>query len=418
MKVLVLSQYYPPENTLIAPTLARELANQGHRVRVLTGYPNYPEGRLFDGYSQQWRHREADGAVEVLRVPMWLDHSQSPVRRAVNYASFGLASATARSFAKGADVIYVYATQMTAAFGPWLWSLVGGTPYVLHVQDLWPDSITGSSLVGERASKAIDGLLAPWLSSVYQRASAVIGIAPTMVDVLVERGVDRKKTHLVYNWAREDSLPSGVRASGATRGRTRVLYAGNVGDLQALDVAVRAAHDARDSGVDLTILGDGVALPRVKALADELQAPNVSFSGRVPRARMSAYYDEADFALVSLRDLPAFRGTIPSKLQAALSHGVPVVSTVQGDVRRVVEEEAVGFTAEAEDVSSLAAAFRAAGAESHSRAGMAARARDLYSRRFSQTAGITSISEILQIAAGTRRPVHNPSQQEEPNAVA
>lgn len=407
MKVLIVSQYYLPENVHIAPSLARCLAEQGHQVRVLTGYPNYPEGRLFEGHSQRWRTREREGQVDVLRVPLWIDHSQSALRRTLNYGSFGLSAATARSFAKGADVIYVYATQMTPALAPWLWRPVGGAPYVLHVQDLWPDSITGSSLVGGGgAGRAVDRLLAPWLSSVYRRASAVIGIAPTMVETLVQRGVDPSRVHLVYNWAEEDSVPAADK-TGATPEPARftnVLYGGNVGDMQDLETAVRAAHAASDVGVRLQIVGDGVALSRIRALADQLGATNIEFHGRVPRASMNAFYGEADYALVTLKDLPAFRGTVPSKLQASLSQGLPVITTVQGDVRALVDDLAIGYTADAESVPSLEQAFRAAAANAgNKRSAMASRARLAYTSRFSQAAGIAAIESILEQASRTRQ---------------
>lgn len=404
MKILVLSQYYPPENTLMAPTIAHDLISKGHQVRVLTGYPNYPEGSLFDGFKQHWRWYERDGAVDVLRVPLYVDHSQRAVHRSLNYLSFGASAATARGFARGADVVYIYATQMTPALGPWLWRLTGGAPYVLHVQDLWPDSITGSSLVqGGRAIGVVNSLLNPWLRSTYRQAAAVIGIAPTMVGALIERGVPKERVHLVYNWAKEDGIGHGSSASGSGD-KTNVIYAGNVGDMQDLETAVHAAWLARDAKVALTVVGDGVALPRVRALVDQLGATNVSFQGRVPRDQMGAIYSRSDYALVTLKDLPAFRGTIPSKFQASLFHGLPVITTVQGDMRSLVEEMAIGHTADAESVPSLERAFRAAAAEAgDARSAMASRARLAYTNRFSQAAGIAAIESILEQASQTRR---------------
>lgn len=331
-----------------------------------------------------------------------MDHSRSAFRRSLNYISFAASSSTAWSYAREVDVIYVYATQMTAALAPWLWKLAGGAPYVLHVQDLWPDSITGSSIVGAGTSQVVSGLLTPWLSSVYHHASAVVGIAPTMMNTLIERGVHPTKAHLIYNWAEEGSRRT-VRTSATRRGntnRTNIIYAGNVGDMQALDAAVLAAHQAVDTGVHLTIIGGGVALPTIRALADDLRMTNVDFVGPVPRTVMGEFYSTADFALVSLRDLSVFRGTIPSKFQAALSHGVPVISTVQGDLRQLVKELAVGFTAEAEEANSLEAAFRAAAATSNSDRGrMASRAREVYASRFSLESGVTAIESVLRESA-------------------
>lgn len=405
MRILVISQYYPPESAMIPATITRSLAARGHQVKVLTGYPNYPEGRLHEGYRQRWRSRETDGDIDLLRVPLWVDHSQSLVRRALNYGSFGLSASTAFGFARDADVIYVYATQMTPALAPWFWRIIGGAPYVLHIQDLWPDSITGSSFIRKaRSRRLVDSVLTPWIGSLYRHAAGVIGIAPTMVSTLTQRGVHPSKAHLVYNWADETPLCPPPAAVGLGRPQeTHVLYGGNVGDMQDLENAVLAAHRAEDAGVRLTIVGDGVALPSVMAAAESLGATNVSFAGRVSRERMGNLLARADYALVTLKNLDVFRGTIPSKLQHALSHGTPVISTVQGDVRAFVEGHSVGFTAEAEDAQSLESAFRRAAAlGSQARKGMADRAKRAYVNRFSLNAGVTAIEDILTQASQTR----------------
>ncbi|RGE19780.1 glycosyltransferase family 4 protein [Leucobacter sp. wl10] len=405
MKVLIVSQYFPPENVPIPSDVAADLRARGHSVRVITGFPSYPLGRVFPGYRQRWRQRSMEDCVEVCRVPLYVDHSQSTVKRMLNYITFALSSASARRFVRGADAIYVYATQMTPALGPWLWRMTGGAPYVLHVQDLWPDSITGSSLSGGgRKARLMELVLNPWIGRVYRRAAAVIGIAPTMVETLVERGVSAERAELVFNWARNLSAdPETVPKSSKTP-NGRVVYAGNVGDMQDLETAIRAAAASAESGVTLSIIGEGVAKARLQHLASELGATNIDFRAAVPPTQMASVYAEADFALVTLKDLPAFRGTVPSKFQAALAHGLPVVTTVQGDVRRLAEERGVGFTADAESIDDLARAFREAarctGAE---RAEMAVRSKETAQRLFSRDEAIARIEEILRRAAEERK---------------
>lgn len=398
--MLIVSQYYPPEAVPLPADLADGLAARGHQVKVLTGFPNYPVGRIFPGYRQSWRATEQNGRVEVYRVPLFADHSQSAVRRMLNYLSFALSSATARRLSRGADVVYVYATQMTAGFGPWLWRITGGRPYVLHVQDLWPDSITGSSMVdGGIKTRLIRGVLGPWLHSAYRRAAGVIGIAPTMVSTLISRGAPIDRTHLVYNWA-DAGVPVRTALPPLDGRRAEVVYAGNVGDMQDLGTAIRAAHAAADDRVSLTIVGDGVARADLRKLADELGADNVRFEDPVPRDQMRRIYARADYALVSLKDMPVFRGTIPSKFQAVLAAGIPVVTTVQGDVRDLVESSGVGLTADAESVSSLESSFRTAAAlTAAERSEMAERGRALYDTNFSRESGISTIEELLRAAA-------------------
>lgn len=395
MRVLVVSQFYSPEPVPIPGEVADELSARGHSVRVVTGFPNYPDGRVREGYSQRWRRHERNGRVEILRVPLFADHSQSAVRRLLNYVSFALSASTTLRFARDIDVVYVYATPMTAAFPAWVWRFLRGAPYVIHVQDLWPDSVLGSSMmVSGRNVSAATSILSAWLESVYSRAAAVVGIAPTMVSELVSRGAASDKTHLVYNWA--DATESVRRPVRRDRSSTKILYAGNVGDMQDLETVIRAAHAAADAGIELTILGDGVAKGRLLRLSEELGTANVSFMPSIPRERMKDVYAITDFAIVSLKDLPAFRGTIPSKFQAVLAAGVPVIATVQGDVRSFVEESGVGLTADSEDAGDLESAFRtAAGMGREQIVGMSQRARRGYEDTFSRGSGMTKLERIL-----------------------
>lgn len=395
MRVLVLSQYFTPEPVPIPAEVAESLSIRGHSVRVLTGFPNYPAGALYEGYHQKRGHREQHGTFEVLRVPMIIDHSQNVLKRMTNYASFALSALSVRRFSKDADVVYVYATPMTAAIPAWVWRLTLRVPFVLHVQDLWPDSVLGSSMVGEgRVARLISRVLSPWLRSMYRKAAAVIGIAPTMVSTLIERGSPAATTTLIYNWAgdADDVVARPVR-DGAP---VRVVYAGNVGAMQDLGTAIRAAHAAKDAGVHLEIVGDGVAREDLQTLARELGADNVSFHEPVPRDRMPEIYDRTDVALVSLKDLPVFRGTIPSKFQGVLAAGLPVLTTVQGDVRDFVERHGLGFTADAEDVAALESSMRAVATSSAEERGqMAASAVRAYRESFTRESGMDRIENVL-----------------------
>lgn len=406
MKILVVTQYYPPEGAAIPAEIARGLAGRGHEVRVLTGFPNYPSGKVFPGYRQRWRSRERDGAVDVLRVPLYADHSDNPVRRMLNYLTFAVSAASAVGYSRGVDVIYIYATQMTPALGPWLWRKFRGAPYVLHVQDLWPDSIIESSLVSDsRAGKVIPAVLDPWLRRVYSGAAAVVGIAPTMVRTLVDRGSAAEKTSLIYNWA-DDSAVVETRAKNTSG--TSVLFAGNIGDMQDVETVIRAARLVSDIPVTVTILGDGIARERMIALADELGCTNVTFRGKVPRDEMAAIYADADFSLVTLRDLEVFRGTIPSKFQGSIAHGVPVISTVQGDLRMLVDDLGVGFTADGEDPESLAEVFRSADAMGAAEYGeLRQRTHQVYLEHFSRRAGVDALESVLADAAAGRTTTHN-----------
>ena len=403
MQVLIVSQYYLPEPAKISVDVANEISGRGHTVRVLTAYPNYPMGRIYPGYRQRWRSIESHQGVELLRVPLFIDHSQSTIRRILNYATFALTSASARKFARHADVIYVYATQMTPALGPWLWRMSGGAPYVLHVQDLWPDSITGSSLSGGGPlTRLIERVLNPWITRVYRRASAVIGIAPTMVETLIERGVPAERAELIYNWGPEEAYRNcDAEVHRAAKSiHTHLVYAGNIGDMQDLDTVIRAAVATEDEGILLTVIGEGVAKQRLIDLSHELGASNIVFRDAVSSDQIADVYAGADFALVTLKDLPAFRGTVPSKFQAALAHRLPVITTVQGDVRNLTELYGLGFTADTESVDDLTIAFqKAALCSPQQYAAMVAQTSSVTQQLFSRQAAIDRIEVVLRQAA-------------------
>ena len=402
MKIAIVTQYYAPEAIRIPDALARRLAARGHEVRVITGYPNYPDGELFPHYKQRWNHVESVEGVQVRRVPLFISHSYNPIARFANYLTFGWSAAFARTWVRSADVVYVYATQMTPAIGPSLWHAIFRTPYVLHVQDLWPESVTGSSMVGGGiAKRVIEGLLRPWLRYLYRTASATIAIAPSMARMLVERGVPRNRIHTVLNWSATESDADAIEKT-PSRSHVSIVYAGNLGDHQSLDTVIEAANAVkRLENLRVTIVGSGVAEKKLRELARSLDAHNVTFKGRVAPEEMGKIYAESDFQIVSLKDLKIFDGTIPSKLQASLFHGIPVITTVRGDVKKLVQANGIGFACDPEDVEQLAGAFRQAAAlEPEQRARMGKVAKDYYDRSMSIDSGVTQIEEILQSVAG------------------
>jgi len=147
MKIGIVTQWYPPEPAFIPASLATELVARGHQVRVLTGFPNYPSGKLYPGYRQRWQHVETLDGVTVRRVPLYLSHDSSGMRRAANYLSYGLSSSLAgMRFLAGSDVVYVYLTPATAFMAAAVLKKLDRVPVVIHVQDVWPESVTESSM--------------------------------------------------------------------------------------------------------------------------------------------------------------------------------------------------------------------------------------------------------------------------------
>ncbi|MGH3764956.1 MAG: glycosyltransferase family 4 protein [Pseudonocardiaceae bacterium] len=407
MRIGIVTQWYSPERGPNPSSTAATLSERGHEVKVLTGFPNYPTGRIYAGYQQRWSHHEADGLVHVRRVPLYPSHDTNGIKRAINLLSFASTSTAAAGFLNDCEVIYVYATPMTAAAAAAAGHVLRGRPYVLHIQDLWPDSVLESGMAGGSVARLLlSSTLTGALRYLYRRAAHLIAIAPGMKQTLVDRGVPAEKVSVMYNWSGYErpappTFDPAVRARLGRPGRTLAVFAGNVGQMQDVETIVRAAALCQDdSPVDVAIVGSGTADAAVRRLSAELGATNIRFFERVDVTEMPAIYAASDYQLVTLKDRPTFWGTIPSKLGDALSAGCPVITTVPGDVAKMCAEGGFGFSCEPESPRALADNFRlACAAEEPARLQMRRAAWDHYWTHMSMSAGMENLETILATAA-------------------
>jgi glycosyltransferase involved in cell wall biosynthesis len=411
MNIGIITQWYPPEPEFIVSNLAAELSARGHQVRVLTGFPNYPEGRIYPGYRQRWNHTSTEGGVTVCRTPLYPSHDSSAARRVANYLSFAATSAGAAvRYLAGADVLYVNLSPATAYAAGGLLRALYRVPSVLHLLDLWPESYTQSPMAPRGAAGTMMyRALSTAMRWMYRMAASLAVMAPSMRDMVVERGVAPSKVRVVLSWT-DESLFRPVTATDEARreigyrGRCTIMHAGNIGAFQNVEGMVRAAAAVESSGqVDLMFVGTGVEEESARALTRQLGATNVRFLGTRHPSEMAALYAAVDYQLVSLRNLPVFRSTIPSKLPAALACGSPVVVSAPGDSAQIVERSGAGLSCPPEDWAALADRFqRAAALSPVDRAGMALRARESYRTLMSVRAGVDQLEDMLSRAAGRR----------------
>jgi colanic acid biosynthesis glycosyl transferase WcaI len=403
VRIVILSQWYPPEPDCRISFLAEDLIGRGHDVVVLTGIPNYPSGEVYRGYRIRWRHWEVVKGVRVLRVPLYPSHDSSVVRRATNYGSFALAAAFIGGVLCGpADALWVYHPPLTVGFPAWWIGLTRRVPFVLEVQDMWPETLAATGML---RSPAIAGILGFAAKALYSRAAAITVISPGFRRNLIQKGVPEAKVHVIPNWADDIYRPvaraARVGDAAGMTGRFNVLFGGNLGAAQALDAVLDAAALLRQRPeVQFVIVGDGIEEARLRRRAEGLS--NVRVLGRRPSSEMPGLFAAADVLLVHLKRDPLFEITLPSKLTAYLASGRPVICAVGGDAAGVVRSAAAGVTCQSENPALLAEAVETMRASSATaRQEMGRSGRRYYEEHLSRNRSVDRYESLLA-AVGRR----------------
>lgn len=361
-RVLLLTQWFDPEPTIKGLVFARELVRQGFDVEVVTGYPNYPSGRVYAGYKIKLIQRECIDCVQITRLPLYPNHDQSAIKRVLNYASFAASALVYGLFmAKRADVMYAYHPPLTVGVAASLIRWLRGIPLVYDIQDMWPDTLRATGMLSNTRALALVGCVCDW---VYKWVDHLVVLSPGFKRLLLQRGVPECKIDVIYNWADESALMSpvgAVPASFPAADRFRVVFAGNMGKAQALDAVLDAAEilQVRGSQASFVMLGGGVEVSRLKTRALEMKLSNMVFLPPVPMSEVGAILAAADVLLVHLRKDSLFEITIPSKTQAYMAVGKPVLMAVNGDAAYLVSQAKCGLTAESENPQALADAIDA-----------------------------------------------------------
>lgn len=398
-RLLIVKQWFDPEPTTKGLAFAQAMTNHGFDVEVVTGFPNYPGGKVYPGYRIRPIQRETHGEVRVTRLALYPSHDSGKIGRILNYASFALSVFVYLTFfARRADVIYAYHPPITSGMAVACAGWLRRTRFLLDVQDLWPDTLRATGMIGNDRVLRLIGRLCAWT---YRRAAHISVLSNGFRDVLMRRGVPADRISVIPNWA-DDTIPSGDEAGDRVPfgppGPFRVLFAGNMGRAQGLDTVLDAARLlAGDPQIEICLLGSGVEGPRLEARCKAEHIDNIRFLPRVSFARAKAYLQAADALLVHLRDDPLFAITIPSKTQAYLAAGRPIIMAVRGDAAEMIRAAAAGSTPPPGDAAALAAAIRDLAAMSpDQRDELGAKARAYYEQHLAMEVGIRKLADLLR----------------------
>jgi glycosyltransferase involved in cell wall biosynthesis len=409
MRVLLVSQYFWPESFPIND-IAASLASKGVEVEVLTGKPNYPQGKIYPGYKIWGSVSETYRGVKVNRISL-VGRGSGGIGLAINYIFFVLSGLFVAPWLlrnEKYDAIFVYAPSPILQAIPALFlGRVKNCPVVLWVQDLWPESL---SATGYMLNRVVLKLVERVVRFIYKRADLIL--VPSQAFVGPVRKL-ASNTPIEYH-------PNSVNESffATTSGEVQqvkgmdgvfpVLFAGNIGQAQEVDVIVEAAFLLKDyNDIQFIVMGDGSARQGMQDEAKQRNLENLHLPGKFPVESMPGFMQQASVLLVTLADREIFAATVPSKIQAYMAAGRPIVACLNGEGARLVEEANAGFATPAEDAQALADTilklYRMPEGQRHE---MGSNGRGYYQRHFNHgdliDRLIVHLQGVAQVEAGTR----------------
>lgn len=404
MKILILSQYFWPEHFVIND-IVRLLDEQGHSVVVATGKPNYPDGDVFEGYRAMGTLRERYlDRVEVLRVPIWPRGLGGARNLLLNYLSFILAGLVCLPWMlrkREFDAILVFApspiTQAIPAI-PLKW--LKKAKLALWVQDLWPESLAATGFIrNPHALRAVGRMV----KTIYRCCDLLLVQSRAFVEP-VARYADRQK---ILYYPNSMDVQSSRVVAGIPQDLIETLdnhfcvtFAGNLGTAQALETLVQAAVHLRDDPhIRLVLVGSGSRLPWLQAQKQAHGLDNLILPGRFPMEAMPPIFERSSALLVSLNAEPIFAQTIPSKIQAYLAAGRPIIAALDGEGARVVCEAKAGLASPAGQVLPLVANIRSMFAlNAEARAAMGGSGQAYFTEHFEMQMQTRRLTELLEQA--------------------
>ena len=357
MKVLLVTQYFHPEN-FKSNDIAIELTKRGHEVTVLTGLPNYPEGKVYDNYGFFKNTKENFHGANVIRTWLVPRGKGGGLRLFLNYFSwafFASIKAFFLAFKTKFDVVLVHEpSPITQGFPAIVVKKIQKIPLHFWVLDLWPESLASA---GGITNKYILAIFTKMVKYIYNCSDKILISSRSFKESIVAKGNYEQKLIYFPNWA-EDSISKGISnfpipeiPSGFT-----VMFAGNIGVAQDMDSIMKAALVLKDElQIQFVIIGDGRSKELlVQFIKDHNLHRTVHLMGRFPIDAMKTLFSHADALLVTLKDEMVFNLTVPAKLQAYLCTQKPILGMLNGEGAKIIQDSNCGLVTSAGDYIGLA----------------------------------------------------------------
>lgn len=350
MKILIVTQYFYPE-TFRVNTLCEELVKRGHEVTVLTGYPQYPQGVIYDGYGfNKPYEKEWNGAI-IERIKM-SPRGKTPIGLLLNCYSF---VREGKKWVKRCktlfDAVYVFeVSPVTVGLPAVEYKKKFGTPVFFNVQDLWPENV---EIVLGIHNKLIIGMINRIVDYIYASSDKILCSSNSFVHSISQRGVPMDKLAFWPQFCSEPNFTNVTKPKCYSDEYYNIVFTGNTGEAQGLELLVDTATKLKDTNIRWFIVGDGRAKEKLeKKVAENKLDDIVNFIGRVSESEANRYIHFADCAYLSFKKNKLFDMTLPAKLQSYMACGTPILAAAGGESARVVKEANCGFVCE-QDVNQL-----------------------------------------------------------------
>ena len=361
MRILFLTENFPPETNAAATRVferALYWVKDGHQVTVITSAPNFPQGRLHDGWKNKWFQTEMREGIRVVRVKTYIAANRGTARRMLDFVSFMVTAFVAGLFEKRPDVIAATSPQFFAAVCGWALGGVRRIPFVFELGDLWPASIIA---VGAMQPSFYLRLMEKLELFLYRRSACVAALTHAFKKNLIERGISADKISVVINgvdlWRyAPQSRDADLAKEWGLENKFVFGYVGTHGMAHGLSNILDAAELLKNrEDIRFLLAGDGAERSALIARAEKSHLKNVIFLPPQPKEMMPKVWSLCDVALVHLKNTPAFAEVIPSKMFEAMGMGLPVLMALPtGEATEILERDGAGIAIPPEDPKALA----------------------------------------------------------------
>lgn len=350
MKILVVCQHFYPENFRIND-ICYELVKKGNDVTVLTGLPNYPEGKILKDYKWHKNRKQVINGVKIRRCSL-VGRGNSTIKMMINYMWFAIfGSIKAIFMKKDFDVVYVYQlSPITMTWPAIVVKKLKKIPLIIHVLDQWPISITTGGISKESLPYKI---LTKWSKSAYNNADLITCSSKSFKDYFINELKLTEDKKFIYMPSYAENLYDNCKT--IDNNKFDLLFAGNIGPAQSVETIVEAANLLKnEKDIVFHIVGDGLNKKVCEDLANKYKLNNVIFYGYHKVEDMKQYYELADAFLITMVDNEVVNSTLPAKVQSYMLAGKPIIGAISGEVKTVIKEAECGLCCDSLDYKQLA----------------------------------------------------------------